>query len=214
MSSKNRTGILQDLTTDLSVDFEKPVFEEPKRFQTPQYEEESKVVSWLRWFLVSLSIGIALVLLFRVTLSPTYIDGDSMSPTLENGQVWFSINKALKEPADGDIIRAYSRDDMVNVVKRVVASEGDELSITDKGIFVNGDLIDNSSSTLGMLTDSTSWVFTHQNDSIVLGSDQYFILGDNRDNSRDSRFYGLVSKDDIQTVLTSQAPEWLANLLH
>lgn len=174
---------------------------------------EKSLISLLKWIVFGTILALGILLVFRFTLNPTLIDGNSMSPTLKNGQIWLSSSTLVEKPQLGDIVRAYSSDDGKTVVKRVVALKGDVLKVSDKGIFLNGELVDNSKETISLIGNTTTWVGTHVNSEVKLSGDEFFLMGDNRNNSKDSRYYGLVRGRQIQTILTNKAPAWLSNLL-
>ena len=118
------------------------------------------------------------------------VDGASTGPTLHNGEL-IIINKLafrLGEPQRGDIIVFhYPRDPSQEFIKRIVGLSGDQVTITDGNIYVNGQRLDEpyisiSPNYLG------SWV-VHEN--------QLFVLGDNRNNSRDSHEWGNLPMDYV-----------------
>lgn len=183
---------------------------EIRKFDSGDSKPPSSTVSVLKFIFISLVVAIVLTFGFIFFCNPTLVRGSSMSPTMRDGQVWFSRRVVLGKPSRGDIIRAYSRDDMVNVVKRVVASSGDKVTVTDDGIYVNGLLVDNSEETNRVLGDSTTWLSNHNGTSYRLGKGEYFVLGDNRNDSKDSRYYGIIPERDVQTVVTGRSPSWLS----
>ena len=136
-----------------------------------------------------------------------------MEPAMKDGQVWFSTIKEFKHPNRGDIVTAYNVLDRVRIVKRVVATEGDQIKILDSGIYINGSLEDNSTETKKMVEDTTTWLGAHKGLTTTVGKDEYFLMGDNRENSVDSRKSGIFPSSTIRTVVTLQAPDLVKNLL-
>lgn len=211
----DKTGVIEELEVIPDGEFDLSSFNPSKRsFKGEKSKGGQLVLHGLKTFLFALIIALGAIFLFRFTFSPTLISGNSMYPTLKDGQLWFSSSKVFHKPTTGDIVRAYSRDDMLEVVKRVVAKEGDTLTVNDSGgIFVNGEFIDNSETTQRLMTDSTSWVGSHVGQEVTLKSGEFFLLGDNRNQSKDSRYYGLVEDVAIETVLTGEAPDWVKRLM-
>lgn len=127
--------------------------------------------------------------------------GRSMAPTLADGEVFFVNQWAPKffEINVGDVVAA--RDTEGLVVKRVVARPGDTIEFAEngRGIKLNGlPLVEN------YLGDDWAKTVTFCDGfrSMTLGKDQYFLLGDNRNCSVDSRFYGPVARSSILGIIS------------
>lgn len=98
------------------------------------------------------------------------------------------------------VVFKFPQDERLDYVKRIVALPGEEVQIADKKLFVNGKLVDekyvmfqdNKILTIGKggLRDNFG--------PVTVPEDSFFVLGDNRDNSFDSRFWGFVKKDKIK----------------
>jgi signal peptidase I len=127
----------------------------------------------------------------------------------------------ITDPQRGDIIVfIYPKDRSLDFIKRVIGISGDTIEIKDKKIFINGKLFEDKK---GIYTDSAQ-----QRDNfgpVTVPKDSLFVLGDNRDKSMDSRFWGFVDLKDVQgkafIIYWSWNPEegkirWqrLGNLLH
>lgn len=153
------------------------------------------------------------LLLLKLSFSPIKISGSSMEPTMQNGQIWFSTIKEFKKPKRGDIVTAYDVLNRVRIIKRVVALDGDKIEVKDSGLYVNGQLEDNSDETKRMLSDTTSWVGAHKDLETTLGKGEYFLLGDNRNHSEDSRREGIFPYSTIRTTVTVEAPEIVKDFL-
>ncbi len=138
--------------------------------------------------LVSAALALAFIcsfLLFRLTR----VSGNSMSPTLSDGDfiVISQIPYKSSKPQRGDII-VFKREDVTkgHIVKRIIGLPGETLEIRQGRVFINGDAVEDE-----------FHVFD-ENDNfgpIVLKEDGYFVLGDNRKESNDSRFWDNAQID-------------------
>lgn len=130
------------------------------------------------------------LILFRGIFMNGYIPSESMEPTLKNGQnVIVKRNSyKIKEVERGDIIVFVSN--KKDIVKRVIGLPGDKVEIKDDRVYINGALYDESYS----CGDTES----EQNEYQV-PDNKYFVLGDNRENSDDSRLWSdpYVDRKDI-----------------
>lgn len=137
------------------------------------------------------AVAVMSILVFRFVIGTSTVDGHSMDPTLTNGQRLFFL-RILPSYAVGDIIsfRMPSGD---YYVKRVIARQGDVVSVEKGHITVNGK----------KLSEPYAYGVTEvQEDTVVypytVGKDAYFVVGDNREHSIDSRSFGAIVKYQIR----------------
>jgi len=162
-------------------------------------------------------LGIFFALLFLgIIRNSTPVEGNSMNPTiLDKENINLSsftfINKFFLKPQRGDIVtfesgRTVEEDGQISsYIKRIVAVGGDSISIRDGFLYVNNELIkepyiDKPRSTFG-------GSFLEDCKTIKIPQDYYFVLGDNRKRSKDSRELGLVSINEITSILPTKKQE-------
>lgn len=146
--------------------------------------------AWLRDLLISLAVS-AFFIIFLY--QPVKVEGTSMLPGLEDQERIF-VNKFVYrwEPISrGDIVVfRYPRDTSKSYIKRVVAVAGDHVVIDKGRVYVNGYYL-NEPYVPAQYVDQRSY------SEIVVPSDNFFVLGDHRSMSSDSRDFGPVSRDYI-----------------
>ena len=130
-------------------------------------------------------------------LQSVQVVGGSMSPTLHDSERYV-LNRwvyHLREPQPKDIVVLRDPEDKSYAVKRIVAQQGDRIYVNKAGqIFVNGKLLNEPYLPPGTMTYASAKA---PEQMWVCGTNRYFVLGDNRNNSADSRVYGAVSRQDI-----------------
>ena len=175
--------------------------------------ERSLFGQCLNWICALGILVFSLLFVFKLFCNPILISGNSKNPTLQDNQMWFSRIKQLGKPKKDDIVVAYEVLTRTKLVKRVIATEGDVLTVLDSGLYVNRSLVDDSKETKGLIEDKSSWLGSHKAVSVTLQEGEYFLLGDNRENSNDSRESGIFPDSTISSVLTVEAPNFLRELL-
>lgn len=120
------------------------------------------------------------------------IQGDSMYPSFRSGQLVF-LNKHDKDYYTGDVIAFYCSGLDAVLVKRIVGAPGDTVEITGGRLFVNG--------TAGSFFSEDEYISYAgiADRKITLKEGEYFVMGDNHEVSRDSRYeeVGIVFREDI-----------------
>ena len=120
----------------------------------------------------------------------TVVKGISMEPSYHEGDQLIVNKLSVKFiPIERNDVITVTRDDGTKIIKRVVALPGETVQITNGLLYING--------------EAQVTKFENMNDPgcakdpITLKSDEYFVLGDNRNNSADSRMHGPIRKDQI-----------------
>jgi signal peptidase I len=166
-----------------------------KRRETMDLDRLKNILTWA--FEIVLVIAMAFVLVYFVG-EKTSVIGASMEPTLYNKNEVI-INKfiyKLTDPKRWDVVvfRPNGNKNTHFTIKRVVGLPGETIKIESGKLYIDGEemtseFIENGIEDAGIAEDS-----------ILLGADEYFVLGDNITNSEDSRFanVGNVNKQDIE----------------
>ena len=145
---------------------------------------------------------IAVFLLATFVVKPVRVDGRSMYPTLEDGEVGLmNVFSAKFTDIDRfDVVVAYNEESGENWVKRVIGLPGDTVYAKDDVVYVNGLPIEEpylDTDYVNQIRERGDY-FTQDFDKITLGEDEYFLMGDNRVVSYDSRRVGPFKRDDIK----------------
>lgn len=147
-------------------------------------ERPNKVVNFVKSLIPYVIIFVVIVLIRTFLITPIVVSGPSMKPTLKGGELMI-LNKL------GD----FERFDVVvvdigyeEIIKRVIAMPGETIACEKGIIYVNGK----------MQEDKYGSGVTFDFEKVTLAEDEYFVMGDNRQDSKDSRHIGPVKKDAIK----------------
>lgn len=147
-------------------------------------QEEHKLQSVTNWI-----VDIVVVIVFAVLLVTWFgmrarVSGHSMEPVLDSGDLVLvdRLTYELKEPERLDIILYQTGEDERSSIKRIVGLPGETVRIRDGHLYIDGEMLE--------LKDHLGEVVAPglAEQEIYLAEDEYFVLGDNRDSSEDSRF--------------------------
>lgn len=197
-------------------DYENEKYEERKKRERQARKDKrfNVFATVISIILVLMIILLIIIIGYKFLFINVQVSGDSMNPTLHNEDLY--VISKLAKPERGDIIVvniSEKKDKDGNdfwIIKRVIAVEGDSVKIENGKVNLKKAGEDNYTSLdetgytpEGSLTDGRNIEGVVQNEWIV-GEDEVFFLGDNREHSSDSRDYGVRDLDDVVGVVT----EW------
>ncbi len=186
---------LQDpVQPDLSVDTT-PAPVPPPEELTPQVAPQpsfwSGLGTALRELIETLLLTLVIFLLIRFAVQNFRIEGFSMEPNFHDGE-FLLVNKIvymLHPPERGDVIvLRYPPVPSRDFIKRVIGLPGDKIEIVNGRVYINGELLPEPYP----LNEGT-YTFG----PVTVGPDEYFVLGDNRNNSSDSHSWGMLPTKNI-----------------
>ncbi|WP_295164655.1 signal peptidase I [Selenomonas sp. F0473] len=158
-------------------------------------EKENKTVSEIKDWAISIVVAIALAMFIRTFIVELYVvDGPSMRPTLESAER-LVVNKFIyrfRAPEKGEVlVFQYPRDPSRDFIKRVIATPGDTVEIREGRVLVNDQLL---------VEDYILEKTRSEYPKTTVPAGHIFVMGDNRNNSEDSRFadVGFVPYDLIK----------------
>src|SRR5271154_3109559 len=145
---------------------------------------------------ITLLGALSYLLISHFAFQVVKVRGTSMYPTLfDAGDYWLNRWVYLEhEPGRADIVAVKDPQDGGLVVKRIIALPGESVYFKKGDVFVNGRRLDE----FYLPPHTPTYAYEKSEDELICcGKDQYFVLGDNRGNSTDSRTFGAVPREDI-----------------
>ncbi|WP_117169862.1 signal peptidase I [Paraliobacillus sediminis] len=152
----------------------------------------SAKMNWKNWIKFVLLALILVILLTSFIFSTSVIEGDSMQPTLQNGEqiVYNKIAYLVNEPQRGDIVIIDYP--LKNYIKRIIGLPNETIEIREQQLYINNLLYQQS-----FLTEAKSFT-TDDFGPITIPDKSYFVMGDNRQISKDSRNgLGFIRSEEI-----------------
>ena len=175
------------------------------------YDENEEKTIWeeiLDFVKVFAITAIVITLFVNFIAYPVRVQGRSMYPTLADGNLGFTniISLSMSEPQRGDVVVVELDDpetgEKTHWVKRIIGQPGDTVECINGQVYVNDELLDESAyidpEYEQQMIDEFG-TFNSNFDAVTLGEDEYFVMGDNRPYSKDSRYaeVGPITKDQI-----------------
>ncbi len=148
----------------------------------------------LKEFLSYVLIVVVVVLIRTFIATPVIVDGDSMNPTLADRQVLI-LYKIPKEFARFDIVVIKHRVDenTDNLIKRVVGLPGENVKYIDNKLYINDEVVEEN-----FIECETADFNMASIGHLEIPEGYYFVVGDNRKDSLDSRIIGLIPVEEIK----------------
>lgn len=157
-------------------------------YKNRKREEPMKIVDILKCLIIGFVLSCLVLTFVRISV----VNGPSMNDTLSNGQrlIVSRMSYVVNNPKRGDIVIAESdKLDVKYIIKRVIGVPGDTIELKHNKFYINGKKINEP-----YIKETME---NNENQKWTLGKDEYFICGDNRNNSLDSRVIGSVNKSQI-----------------
>jgi signal peptidase I len=181
-----------------------PATAAPAKTKSELFPKAPRVTTLWKQASILLAVGFLCVgayyLISRYVITPVIIQGRSMAPTLRDGECYL-LNRwvyLFQSPERGDLVVIQDPGHTDFAVKRIVGKPGDWLNLRNGQVYLNGRRLNESYLPKGVLTYPPD---LHEK-WVQLGTDQYYVLGDNRSNSEDSRYYGRITRSAIIGEIT------------
>ena len=157
--------------------------------------EKSQMREFFSLILYVAGVVLLSIVLNKFVIQKVEVDGPSMNTTLKTGQQLMvqKVSYHFTDPKRGDIVvfQPPGYEDDTLYIKRVIGVPGDRVQIIDGYIYLNGEKYDDPQWTEEILDPGIA------EEEVTVGEGEYFVVGDNRNDSTDSREFGAVEKSRI-----------------
>jgi signal peptidase I len=144
-------------------------------------------------------IGLILFVGFFIVISPRQIMGQSMYPTFQDGEYILTTSVGYKIERGSVVLYKEPVRTQIHLIHRVVGLPGEEVRITKGVVHINNEVLDESEYIpKGLLTLGGSEL--REDESYIIPEGHYLVLGDNRSQSKDSRYTDFVPEENIISV--------------
>ena len=151
--------------------------------------------------LAVLSLALALYIVASLSMEAVHVEGSSMQPSLQNDDLVLAsrLDYRFGEPARGDIVIVRNPfDPGQSFIKRIIGLPGDHVLIRAAHVYINGSRLDEPYLATGWRTTANWPASPDLPDGELVPAGNYFVLGDNRDHSSDSRLFGYIAASQIE----------------
>src|SRR5213594_2715807 len=159
--------------------------------------ERSAASSLLREVAEVVVLAVILYVGISFAVQALHVEGLSMYATLDNNDYLIAnkIDYRLHAPQSGDIvILRPPTNNSTDFIKRIIGLPGERILIRSGVVYINGHRLDEPYLPEAGVSE-TNW--PDNSSGRVMGADEYFVMGDNRNKSQDSRFFGPITRDRI-----------------
>lgn len=144
-------------------------------------------MKFIRELIPYLIIILVVLILRTFIVTPIIVSGESMVPTLDGGELML-LKKYDTSYERFDIVVVNKNVEGDNLIKRVIGLPGETIRYRNGNLYINDEIIE----------DTYAYGETGNFREITLGDDEYFLMGDNREISLDSRTLGIIKKKEIE----------------
>lgn len=139
------------------------------------------------------------IIIYLFLFQPHQVKGNSMHPSFEDNEYLLTnkITYRFKDPQRGEVVifKAPPKKEY-DYIKRIIGLPNDTIMINDGKVYINGALLDESDY-LDENIYTQPGAFSSEDEEIIIPANHYFVIGDNRTHSNDSREWGYIEKEDI-----------------
>lgn len=157
-------------------------------------------LDFIETIVVALSIFLVVYLFF---MQPHQVNGQSMVPNFQNGEYLLTdkITYKMRTPERGEVVVFHAPQGAhcpegtgCDFIKRIIGLPGEQVEVKDGGIYIDGVLLAEEYLPADFVTNAGQFT---KDRAITLGADEYFVSGDNRSYSSDSRSWGPITSQEI-----------------
>ncbi len=166
-----------------------------QEIKTPANKIGSGVIDFVQTLVV---FGAIFAIIYLFIAQPHKVSGLSMFPNFHNADYILTdkLTYHFADPKDGDVIVLKNpQDETQDFIKRVMAGPGQTIQVQGGSVYVDGKQVDEKYLPVGTPTRGGNSL--HEGELIKVSSDHYYVFGDNREHSSDSRAWGPITKEEI-----------------